>query len=232
MERVASRPSGFQDVYQYGINLFYNTIKNHLSFKMIEMKKYFVVLFLTLIIATASANNPTIHKNQTQDQDFTGTVLFGAGLYLGYYGYDFLGTRSVSFPPMTAYLEYGFHEFITAGPFVGFGRWDYRYSSSDFAWSFYHFGGRGSFHLTNLINEVLGSEIDASKIDLYLTVTTGIEIRNYSSATFPDLYDNSWRIFLGPNFGFRYYLTDNLGLYLEGGRGALGALSFGLSVKF
>lgn len=196
------------------------------------MKRILTVMtvFMAINLCMASENQNFAISND--DPGFKGTSLFGAGLYLGYWGYGFYGTRSLVVPPLNVYYELGVHEYITVGPFVGFGRWDYRYVNYNYSWSFYHLGARGSFHLTTLINELLGNEIDAEKIDLYLTVMSGLEIRNYSSTYYSDLYDNSYRIFIGPSAGFRYYLSNNFALYVEGGRGALGALNFGVSVKF
>jgi hypothetical protein len=197
------------------------------------MKRIFTFLAITLFALHLSAGNHGLSYNDTiRSEGYKGVSLLGGGLFLGYYGYGFFGTRSLSIPPFNAYYELGVHEYVTLGPFAGMGKWEYRYVNSDYTWTFYHLGARGSFHLSNIINEVLGADIDENKIDFYISILSGLEIRNFSSEAFPDLYDNTIRIFIGPITGVRYYLGNNFAIYAEGGRGALGFLSFGVSLKF
>jgi len=197
------------------------------------MKKIFTLIVVCIFAFNLSANETGLfHKKADEPVGYTGVSLLGGGFFIGYYGYGFFGTRSLSIPPFNAYYEFGVHEYVTLGPFAGMARWDYRWSNSDYTWTFYHLGARGSFHLTNIINEVLGGDIDEDKIDWYVSVLSGLEIRNFDSQTFPDLYENRVRIFLGPITGVRYYLGNNFAIYAEGGRGALGVLSFGVSLRF
>lgn len=197
------------------------------------MKKIFALLVVfTFAYHLSAAESGLFQKDTLESKGYDGVSLLGGGLFLGYYGYGFFGNRSLSVPPFNAYYEFGVHEYVTIGPFVGMGRWDYRYINSDYTWTFYHLGARGSFHLTNIINELLDASIDEDKIDLYISILSGIEIRNFNSQSFPDLYDNSLRFFVGPITGVRYYLGNSFAVYAEGGRGALGVLSFGVSLKF
>ncbi len=199
-----------------------------------KIKLTHVLLFLSLIVFLPDnhAHSTTIEKSNDTSLDYSGVSLLGVGLSIGYYSYGFFGTRSVSVPPLNVYYELGIHEYITAGPFGGYARWDYRYSNSDYAWTFYQIGARGSFHLTSILNEVFGNTIDEDKIDWYIAIMSGLEIRSFSSNAHPDLYSNRNRIFFGPTAGVRYYLGSNFALYLEGGRGSLGALTFGISTRF
>jgi hypothetical protein len=155
---------------------------------------------------------------------------------LGYYSYGILGSRSISIPPLSAYYELGVHNRITAGPFVGFARWSYRSpdffkSSYQYSWTYLQAGVRASYHFTGLINELLDMEIDENKLDIYLTLLGGLEYRAYSSS-FDNGVSNKIGIILGPVGGFRYYLTDNLAVFAEGGRGSFGALYLGVSARF
>lgn len=200
----------------------------------IDMIMKRLILGLLLSITSLVLYAQTENNNQENETvDYTGKILVGGGLSLGYYNYGFLGSRSISVPPLNAYIEYGVHEFITAGAFVGYGRWSYDYLStnSGYSWSFLNAGARGSVHITRFFNEVFGQDIDEEKIDWYISILGGLEIRGYNSTLYPDLYDNTTRVFLGPVTGVRYYLGNNFALYLEGGRGSLGYLTFGLSAK-
>ncbi|MFP4289002.1 MAG: hypothetical protein ACLFQS_07070 [Bacteroidales bacterium] len=195
------------------------------------IKKLFTGILLSIITLFVYAHN----ENETQQNetvDYTGTILVNGGFSLGYYNYGFLGSRSISVPPITGVIEYGVHEFITAGVFAGYGRWTYDYlSGSSYSWSFINAGARGSVHITRFFNEVFDQDIDEEKIDWYVSLLGGLEIRGYNSTLYPDLYDNKTRVFLGPISGVRYYLGNNFSIYLEGGRGALGYLTFGVSAK-
>jgi hypothetical protein len=162
--------------------------------------------------------------------------LIGAGLSVGYYNYGYIGSRSISFPPVTTYIEFGVHENITVGPYFGFGRWNYRITGADsfnYTWGHTNFGGRGSLHLTNFINNLFGSDIDPLRTNLYLTLILGLEYRNYTdvSGSFGGFYDNTFHVMIGPKAGVRYYLGDIFSVYAEAGRGNLGFLSFGFSLR-
>jgi hypothetical protein len=122
------------------------------------------------------------------------------------------------------------------GPYLGFGRWNYRITGTDpfnYTWAHTDFGGRGSFHMTDLFNNLFGSDIDPLRTNLYLTLILGLEYRNYTdvSGNFGGFYDNTFHLMVGPKAGVRYYLGDHFAVYAEAGRGNLGFLSFGLSLR-
>ncbi len=202
------------------------------------MKKTNMFCLVLLFVLFLSPHTQSQTPDEASAIDYTGTSLLGAGFYFGYYNYSYLGSRSLSVPPMSAYYELGVHEYITVGPFFGYAQWSYRYtflnSTSNYTWSFMHIGARGSFHLVSLLNEAFGDSFDEEKIDIYLTAMSGLEFRNYSfqSGINPENYDNRWRIFFGPIAGIRYYFSDNFAVYFEGGRGALGAASIGITTRF
>jgi hypothetical protein len=198
---------------------------------MKEMKK---VALLIVLGFTLMFHQPAAGQSAGGSVDYSNVKLFGAGISLGYYGYGWAGSRSIGFPPLSAHFELGVHEYITVGPFVGFNRWNYRHPSWNYSWTFIHAGLRGSFHFTGILNELLDGDIDESKLDLYVTLMSGLQLRNYSSTSegFTGYYSNQIRFFLGPVAGMRYYFTDNLALFVEGGYGSLGALSIGVSTRF
>ncbi len=192
------------------------------------MKKKLLVILLMFI----SLNSFYL---ASQDMfNYRGQDILGGGLSLGYYSYGFTGSRSIGIPPLSAYYELGLHDHITAGPFLGYARWSYKYAVQDYrySWSFINAGARGSFHITGFMNEILGTEIDEEKIDWYLTLLAGMEFRQYSDTGNNTLgYANQSNFFIGPSAGVRYYFSENLAVYLEGGRGAFGAVSFGVSLR-
>jgi hypothetical protein len=163
--------------------------------------------------------------------------IFGTALSLGYYNYGYMGSRSISFPPVTAYLEIGLHDNITAGPFLGHGRWRYRYTGFaepyNYAWSHTNLGGRSSLHLTRFLNNIFGTNINEDRTDWYVTLLLGMEYRVYSTVTgdMADNYSNSFHLMFGPMGGVRYYTGNYLAFFFEAGRGNLGFLSLGLSLR-
>lgn len=200
-------------------------------------------LFAITLVSVAGGNlNKNMSSLQLFDQqelqleepvDYNGTILAGAGISLGYYNYGYLGTRSIGVPPINGFVEYGIHEFITVGAFAGFARYSYDYTFGDYTWTFVNFGPRGSVHITRFFNEVFDQDIDEEKIDWYVSLLAGLELRSYSS-DFDGLLndtDNDVDLILGPVTGVRYYINDNFAIYAEGGRGSFGWLTFGLSVK-
>jgi hypothetical protein len=206
------------------------------------MKKIYLLtlVFVTILSTTAFAQEET--NDDPQDTTKTnldlsynkGDVLAQAGISLGYYGYGYSGSRTGFTLPITASLEYGISDKISAGPYAGFARWSYKYYDYKYSWTFISLGARGSFHYTQFFNEIFDTDLDESKYDLYVTVIAGIEIRNFSSSDdfFTDYYDNDVTGVFGPMLGFRYYFNPSFSAFFEGGRGAFGYGNFGVSMKF
>jgi hypothetical protein len=169
---------------------------------------------------------------------YKGRDIIGTGVSLISYRHGYLGSRSVAFPPLTVYLTRGFGENITAGPFLGYSRWNYRYTTTETAynyyWSFTNAGARGSLHISSLLYDLFGANLDLRRTDWYISLLAWIEFRHYSAIDGPldDLYSNTFHFLAGPVAGVRYYLLGNtFAVYIEGGRGAFGILAFGVSLK-
>jgi hypothetical protein len=110
------------------------------------MKKIYLLSFV-FVLFFSSLNLNAQDKMSYQDHK-----LFGAGISLGYLGTGYLGTRSMGIPPLSAYYEMGVHDYITAGPYLGFARWSYRWTGDyRYSWTFINVGARGSFHLTGFL---------------------------------------------------------------------------------
>ncbi len=166
-----------------------------------------------------------------------GDKIFMAGISFGYYGYGYLGGRSVSVPPLTAALELGIHENFSVGPYVGYASWSYDYTSFNYSWNFLAVGARGSFHYVPVLNEALDLSLDEEKLDFYVSLLAGLEFQSYSGDSFggvfgDDEYSNNTRFRLGPVLGFKYKFNDNFGAYFEGGRGAFGYGTIGVAIHF
>lgn len=189
----------------------------------LKINKHMKTLVLMVIICVLAQGKPVL----AQGSDFSDAKILAGGLSISY-GYDYPLGRSLSIPPMNAYLELGMHEYVTAGPFIAFSRWQYR----DRMRSFLTVGGRGSFHLTPFINDWFDATIDESEWDFYGTVASGFNFRRYGAHADQDEsgFRSNVRFFIGPAVGARYYVADPMALYAELGAGPLGALTIGVSV--
>lgn len=194
--------------------------------KLIAMRKY-------LLIAWGFFIGLFIFPSQTimaQGGNFSNARVFNAGLSLNY-SYDYIGSRSLRVPPMVAFFEVGIHQYITAGPYLAYSKWIY--SEPERTRSFLGLGARGSFHLTPFLNDLIDGSINEEEFDFYVSMISGFEFRQYGSYTehpVSDFFDNI-RLFIGPVAGVRYYFSDDLAVFSEVGRGALGAVGVGLSVN-
>ncbi len=187
------------------------------------MRTNIFFLFIFIVLMAFPFNG-----SYARGSDFSNVKLISAGVSINY-NYGYIGSRSMLIPPSVAYFEVGVHEFITIGPFAAYSRWSYPTRTR----SFVNLGVRGSFHLSPLINDLLDGSIDERKIDFYASMISGIELRQYGASDTESVSDflNNTRFFLGPVAGVRYYFTDQLGVFSEVGRGALGAFTVGMSMR-
>ncbi len=177
------------------------------------------------LIALLTLNSP---EARPQGTDFSNARIFSAGFSLNY-SYGYIGSRSIRIPPVNASLEIGIHEFVTVGPFVAYSSWSYPARTR----SFVNAGVRGSFHFSPLLNDLLDGSIDENQIDFYASMLSGLEFRQYGASSdegISGFIDNT-RLFLGPVAGVRFYFADNFGVFSEVGRGALGAITVGVSLN-
>ena len=199
-----------------------------------------LVLIAALFIAYFAAQPA---KAQLYD---TGDITVNAGLSLGvigYGGYGLYGGNFSGFLPITANVEYSINDQFAVGGYAAFYSRGYNinYGSGRYKNGFraFAFGGRGTFHATPLLNDALDANLDENKLDLYASVIAGLEVTSwyYDNDYYRQLgisapNDNRVRPVLGPVLGVRYMFNPGLGVYFEGGRGALGWATFGVSFKF
>lgn len=190
------------------------------------MKSLKIYLSILVFLSFGAANA------QEESNYEKGDLLLNGGISFGYYGYGYLGTRSRGMVPVTASLEYSINDKLGVGPYAGYANWNYTYTNSDYSWTFLAFGARGSFHATTLLNDLLDTGMDPNELDIYLAVLLGLDIRSYSGEGNVYTDNSSVNLILGPVLGVRYFFSDSFGVYLEGGRGAFGFGTLGVSFKF
>lgn len=195
------------------------------------MKKCTLIcLFFAFIFA------PPVSKAQNAYEK--GDRIANLGFSLGHYGYGLAGTRSGGFIPLTASLEFGVHENISVGPYVGYASWNYDYAFNSFRSSYssryFSVGAKGSFHYLSLMNQEFNTNLNEQKLDFYLSLFLGLENRSfgYDDQNDPNQRNNVSRVIFAPVLGFKYLFTPNVGAFLELGRGTFGYLSLGVSANF
>lgn len=188
------------------------------------MKKY-IILSLSIFFLI-SLGLPT----ESQAQSFEkGTISISPGINLGGLGFYGSGTGI----PLVASGEYGVHDYIGVGPFVGFANYKFGSGSGAYKYRFITAGVRGDFHYSALLEELLETDLMSDNLDLYLAVLIGYQTTAYSG---PDgtsfgsgLYGN--RANSGLAFGGRFYISDNFAVYAEAGRILYGALNIGITLR-
>lgn len=187
------------------------------------MKKRFAILACMLcgVFSTAFA--------QYEKGDITINAGFSFGL-IGY-GYGYYGDAR-GFLPLTANLEYSISENFSVGPYLGI--YSRSYGAGDYKFTAMSFGGRGTFHAGDFLNENLGMSINTEKLDIYGSVILGFETYKwkYADNSFDGYYANGSRLIFGPVLGIRYLFSPAFGAFFEGGRGAFGYGTLGVSMKF
>ncbi len=173
------------------------------------MKKLLKPLVLGLLISFAYPAAAQVQYDQ-------GNILFNAGL-----GFGNLFAGGV---PVTASFEYFVNDAVSIGAYMGFTSYTYRYPGDDYKYTFFDFGGRGSYHFSKHLN------LDTDKLDLYGGVLLGYTVSNYKNGN-PDFdpYGSAFRA--GVVGGARWYFSDAFSVNGEVGYG-LAPLMLGVSLKF
>ncbi len=198
------------------------------------MKKLFVSAVLCIAFSSAVFAQNTV---RVETSDFTynkgdkiAQIGIGVGASSGSWGYGSLGF-GVS---VLGSLEFGIHDFISIGPYLGFAGYDYDYSIySNSSLTYLAFGAKSSLHIIPFITEVFDANWTPDKLDLYVALYTGLQIRNDHYDFGGTNYNNSD---LGFNFGFvpgiRYMPSPKIGFFGELGYGPLSFFTAGVAFEF
>lgn len=186
------------------------------------MKKRLVVLACMLcgLFSTASA------QYEKGDIAVNGGFSFGLiGYGYGYYG----GARG--FLPVSVNLEYSVNDKFALGPYVGM--YSRSYGSGDYRFRAMSFGARGTFHASEFLNDNLNMSINAEKVDVYGALILGVETYSwkYADNIADGYYANGSRFIFGPVLGIRYMFSPAFGAFFEGGRGAFGYGTIGITAR-
>lgn len=193
---------------------------------------------ISLIVISIFLLNSTESKAQAYSSD---KIYINAGVSFIYNGYrpaiGYWSNYTYSFtPPLIVSIEKGVSELFSAGVYATHRSYGWSYNFADGKYENSHtrmsFGGRFSFHYAELLNEHLDLGIPTDKIDLYVTGIIGINSHKYSRTEPTERKTTTdYNFFIGPILGARYMFSDKFGLYVEGGRGSLGAANVGITLK-
>ena len=168
----------------------------------------------------------------------TNSIWFNINTSIGVIGYPTFGNAR-AFWPLHFSGEYGLTPHIGVGPYLGFYRVSYTDNFKGLSYnsrlSSYSIGARGILHLTDLINQEMGADIDVKEWDIYGGLSIGLVSRTWSvdegfSSARTD-YDVSIYPSAGLILGAKYMITPVFGINAEIGKGAYGLISFGISGK-
>ena len=166
----------------------------------------------------------------------TNSIWFNINTSIGVIGYPSFGNAK-AFWPLHLSAEYGITPHIAVGPYLGFYRITYTDNFKGLSYnsrlSSYSIGARGILHITDLINQEMGSDIDVKEWDIYGGLSIGLVSRTWSvddgfSSARSD-YDVSIYPSAGLILGAKYMITPVFGINAEIGKGTYGLISFGIS---
>jgi len=168
------------------------------------MKK--VLSLLILIIGVLDANAQS-HKQ--------GDLFISGGIGFGHYGYHTRPGRAVNIGlPLILNVDYGIVNYVSIGGYGGALIKDNHTAIG--------FGGRGSFHVWQMINDIVAGDLKGDIFDIYVSVYSGGEISG--------VYRDRFRI--GAILGARWFFKENVALMAEfGGPMSFGNVGISLRVK-
>lgn len=120
-------------------------------------------------------------------------------------------------PGFTFNADFGVHDYVSVGPYVGFGGRS----------GVFHIaaGARCSFHWWQLLDDKVGKDLKSDKIDFYLPAYLGFnafKVRDFKG---------QFNFGGGAGLGFRYYFIENMGVNLEFGWMEMSYAKIGVQFK-
>lgn len=166
------------------------------------MKRIFGVLILMLCVWGANAQS---HKQ--------GDLFVSGGIGFGHYGYHARPGRAVNIGlPLILNVDYGIVNYVSIG---GYGGALFKDNHTAIG-----FGGRGSFHAWQMVNDLVAGDLKGDIFDIYVSIYSGGEISG--------LYRDRFRI--GAILGARWFFKENIALMAEFG-GPMSFANVGISLR-
>ena len=204
------------------------------------MKIFTKTMFIAVFaLFTQNASGQTHQK---------GDILLNPSITLGWYEYGYGLNRVSVVPPVGLNFEYHLSDIFGFGlegtymsrKYKNFTPTSFDY---DYKYSYQAVSARLSFHYLDLLRKWFSEELSGGSfdnVDLYLTASAGYQWVNTTETWLSGNAGsnrNESRYFESSyisNFaaGARYYVSDNFGVFAEGGRNTFGWVKIGATLKF
>lgn len=223
-------------------NIQYAFLKNHtllinklFNLKLKKMKKLLLILcvsFLWMANPSTSQAQVGYEKGHTYLDLGVGFPRYTIGNYWGGYGYNYY-----TLPYFRANFEIGFSDIFSGGAFGGYSHYGWKWAETagkyNDRYTNWSAGGRFTFHIWNFLNNNLELGLGVEKLDIYASLMMGATIVTHSDVTpAKRTTTSSGRFFIGATVGGKYYFTNNLAIFLEGGYGSGSYGIIGVTFKF
>lgn len=143
---------------------------------------------------------------------------FNLGSHSGFGNWYWGGYSRFGFVPgFTFNADFGVHDYVSVGPYVGFGGRE--------GYMVMGVGARGVFHWWQLLDDKVNADLLSDKIDFYFPVHMGVIMDRFKPYKWHAGFN------AGSGLGFRYYFVDQFGVNLEWGWQEMSWAKFGLTVK-
>lgn len=185
-------------------------LKNSIRFKAVT--SVFLLVWVLNTESKAQAN---------QSSQF----LLSPSIGIGAYGHS----ESVRFTvPFMVSGDYFFHENLSLGLYIGYWKSSYRLHNSDFNYRSSQLGLRFNFHYWSLLDDAVDLDLMSSKLDGYINLWSGYEYRyrGHSGKGWGGRYR-----YIGA-LGFRYFIENNVAVFVELGGTPISRSTLGLSFRF
>lgn len=163
------------------------------------------LIIISLLLLTASVAEAQSHQK--------GNLFATVGIGGGHYGYHTGGpySRGIGLP-LTLNVDYGIVDYVSAGGYFGV---LFKDRSSAIG-----FGGRGSFHFWQLLNDKVSGDLMGDVFDIYVSAYSGAEVSGLRRDRFR----------AGGILGARWFFSPNISLTAEFG-GPMSYAMIGMSFK-
>ncbi len=147
-----------------------------------------------------------------------GDIALSPGISLGSYGFyrnscDRFGV------PLVLYADFSPHDYWSVGPYLGVFIGD---------GAAFNFGGRGNFHLLQILDDNISSDLMTDVLDVYLSMYLGFEATSHYCYK---RNGNAFRGRIGAMAGLRWYFVEPVALMFELGGPPMGFTTFGVTFK-
>lgn len=126
-------------------------------------------------------------------------------------------------PSFLASLDFGVHDYLSVGPYIGASFFNNQQKAVDF-------GGRMNFHWWQLLDDRIRADLKQDQLEIYWTVSFGYEFVLLNST---EGETNQGRLDLGATTGLRWYPNgnDRIAVFTELGYSPISFMLLGATFK-